>query len=115
MERLIALCVAFLRSKVGGFIGESWKECNGRFRNDVRRFLRVTTQTVRSLAPCFLGSPDIYGCDNTYAPAAIHRRYWRARLATSSRSIMSANRGDTLGLVGFARLMARIWYLMLAM
>ena len=60
-------------------------------------------------------SPLAIGCDNTYALAAIHRRYWRARLATSGRSIMSANRGDTLGLVGFARLMARIWYLMLAM
>ena len=47
--------------EVGGFFGDAWKEWNGRFRDDVRRFLKGDEQTVRSLASRLLGSPDIYG------------------------------------------------------
>jgi glycogen operon protein len=47
--------------EVGGFVGDAWKEWNGRFRDDVRRFLKGDDQTVRSLASRLLGSPDIYG------------------------------------------------------
>jgi isoamylase len=47
--------------EVGGFVGDSWKEWNGRFRDDVRRFLKGDDQTVRSLASRLIGSPDIYG------------------------------------------------------
>jgi glycogen operon protein len=47
--------------QVGGFVGDAWKEWNGRFRDDVRRFLKGDDQTVRSLASRLLGSPDIYG------------------------------------------------------
>jgi glycogen operon protein len=47
--------------QVGGFVGDAWKEWNGRFRDDVRRFLKGDNQTVRSLASRLLGSPDIYG------------------------------------------------------
>src|SRR3984893_12755696 len=36
--------------QVGGFFGDAWKEWNGRFRDDVRRFLRADRQTVRSFA-----------------------------------------------------------------
>jgi isoamylase len=47
--------------QVGSFIGDSWKEWNGRFRDDVRAFFRGDDDTVASIADRFLGSPAIYG------------------------------------------------------
>jgi glycogen operon protein len=47
--------------EVGHFFGDAWKEWNGRFRDDVRRFLKGDEGTVRPLAARILGSPDIYG------------------------------------------------------
>ena len=47
--------------QVGSFIGDSWKEWNGRFRDDLRGFVKADTDTVRSLAQRLLGSPDIFG------------------------------------------------------
>ena len=47
--------------QVGTFIGDSWKEWNGRFRDDVRRFVKSDTGTVGSLAQRMLGSPDVFG------------------------------------------------------
>ena len=46
--------------QVGSFVGDAWQEWNGRFRDDVRRFLRGDTGTVSRLASRLLGSPDIY-------------------------------------------------------
>jgi len=46
--------------QVGTFIGDSWKEWNGRFRDDVRRFLKGDRGTVSRVASRLLGSPDIY-------------------------------------------------------
>jgi isoamylase len=47
--------------QVGSFIGDSWKEWNGRFRDDVRAFFRSDNDTVTRIADRFLGSPAIYG------------------------------------------------------
>ena len=47
--------------QVGSFIGDSWKEWNGRFRDDVRSFLRGDRGTVSRFASRLLGSPDLYG------------------------------------------------------
>jgi isoamylase len=47
--------------QVGSFIGDSWKEWNGRFRDDIRSFFRSEDGTVTRLADRFLGSPEIYG------------------------------------------------------
>jgi len=47
--------------QVGSFIGDSWKEWNGRFRDDVRDFFRGAEHSVRRIADRFLGSPEIYG------------------------------------------------------
>ena len=47
--------------QVGSFIGDSWKEWNGRFRDDVRSFFRGDDGTVGKLADRLLGSPEIYG------------------------------------------------------
>jgi len=47
--------------QVGGFVGDAWKEWNGAFRDDVRRFLKGDEGTIGRLASRILGSPDIYG------------------------------------------------------
>jgi isoamylase len=47
--------------QVGTFIGDSWKEWNGRFRDDVRGFVKADFGTVRRLAQRVLGSPDLFG------------------------------------------------------
>jgi glycogen operon protein len=47
--------------QVGGFIGDAWKEWNGRFRDDIRSFLRGDDGTVGKLADRMLGSPEVYG------------------------------------------------------
>jgi len=47
--------------QVGTFVGDSWQEWNGRFRDDVRRFIKGDDGMVPNLAARFLGSPDIYG------------------------------------------------------
>jgi len=46
---------------VGTFIGDSWKEWNGKFRDDVRAFLKGDDGTVSRLQARLLGSPDLYG------------------------------------------------------
>ncbi len=46
--------------QVGSFIGDSWKEWNGRFRDDVRSFFRGEQGTVTRFADRILGSPEIY-------------------------------------------------------
>jgi glycogen operon protein len=46
--------------QVGSFVGDSWKEWNGRFRDDVRGFLKGDDDLVRAVAYRITGSPDIY-------------------------------------------------------
>src|SRR4030095_15404662 len=49
--------------QVGSFIGDAWLEWNGRFRDDVRRFIKGDNDTVPALARRLTGSPDLYGKD----------------------------------------------------
>jgi isoamylase len=58
--------------QVGSFIGDTWQEWNGRFRDDVRRFLRGDNGSVSSLATRMLGSPDIYGHEEREAEQSIN-------------------------------------------
>lgn len=46
--------------QVGGFAGDHWKEWNGRFRDDVRAFVRGDAGMVPALADRLLGSPQLY-------------------------------------------------------
>jgi glycogen operon protein len=46
--------------QVGRFAGDSWKEWNGRFRDDVRAFLRGDKGMIRPVAYRLMGSPDLY-------------------------------------------------------
>ncbi len=42
-------------------MGDSWKEWNGTFRDNLRDFFRGADNTVTRIADCFLGSPAFYG------------------------------------------------------
>jgi isoamylase len=46
--------------QVGSFVGDSWKEWNGRFRDDVRAFLKGDNGTASAMAFRLMGSPDIF-------------------------------------------------------
>lgn len=50
--------------QVGAFVGDAWKEWNGRFRDDVRSFVKSDNGYVNALAQRLSGSPDVYGQDN---------------------------------------------------
>ncbi len=47
--------------QVGSFVGDQWKEWNGRFRDDVRSFFRGEEGAVKKLPDRFFASPDLYG------------------------------------------------------
>jgi isoamylase len=47
--------------QVGSFVGDAWKEWNGRFRDDVRDFFRGEPGSLRRVADRIVGSPEIYG------------------------------------------------------
>lgn len=46
--------------QVGSFVGDSWKEWNDHFRDDVRDFFRGADDSVGRMADRLLGSPSIY-------------------------------------------------------
>lgn len=58
--------------QVGSFVGDTWQEWNGRFRDDVRRFLKGDNGTVSPIAARLLGSPDIYGHEQREAEQSIN-------------------------------------------
>jgi isoamylase len=58
--------------QVGSFIGDTWQEWNGHFRDDVRKFLRADMATVSRLASRLLGSPDIYGHEEREAEQSVN-------------------------------------------
>jgi glycogen operon protein len=58
--------------QVGRFVGDSWNEWNGKFRDDVRRFLRGDEGTVGALATRLLGSPDLYAHEEREPEQSVH-------------------------------------------
>ncbi|HEV3029446.1 MAG TPA: isoamylase, partial [Planctomycetota bacterium] len=50
--------------QLGHFVGDSWKEWNGIFRDDVRRFLRGDRGMVSKIPARLLGSPDLFAYEN---------------------------------------------------
>jgi glycogen operon protein len=58
--------------QVGSFIGDSWQEWNGRFRDDVRSFFRGEEGVVGRLADRLLGSPAIYGHEEREAEQSVN-------------------------------------------
>ena len=47
--------------QVGSFTGDSWKEWNGRFRDDVRDFFRGQEGSLAGFVDRLIGSPSLYG------------------------------------------------------
>jgi len=47
--------------QVGTFTGDSWKEWNGRFRDDVRSFFRGEEGSINAFVDRLIGSPSLYG------------------------------------------------------
>jgi isoamylase len=47
--------------QVGSFFGDNWQEWNGKFRDDVRRFVKSDNDIVVAFAYRCFGSPDLYG------------------------------------------------------
>lgn len=47
--------------QVGSFVGDAWREWNGRFRDDIRDFFRGEPGSLRRVADRMVGSPEIYG------------------------------------------------------
>jgi len=68
--------------QVGSFVGDSWKEWNGRFRDDVRSFFRGAEGSVSRVADRLVGSPEIYG--------------YREREAEESVNFVTCHDGFTL-------------------
>jgi isoamylase len=58
--------------QVGSFVGDAWKEWNGRFRDDLRSFFRGDEGLVPKLAQRILGSPDIYGAQGREAEQSVN-------------------------------------------
>ncbi|MGO9033165.1 MAG: hypothetical protein ACLP3C_14180 [Mycobacterium sp.] len=47
--------------QLGTFVGDRWREWNGKFRDDIRRFVRGDCGTVGLLPNRLLASPDLFG------------------------------------------------------
>jgi glycogen operon protein len=58
--------------QVGSFIGDSWKEWNGRFRDDIRSFFRGDPGSVGRVADRLVGSPQIYGHEGREAEQSVN-------------------------------------------
>ncbi|HET7801986.1 MAG TPA: glycogen debranching protein GlgX [Humibacillus xanthopallidus] len=46
--------------QLGSFVGERWRQWNGQFRDDIRRFVRGDPGTVQLLPNRVLASPDLF-------------------------------------------------------
>jgi isoamylase len=58
--------------QVGSFLGDSWREWNGQFRDNVRSFFRGDEGSVAPLADRLIGSPQIYGHKEREAEASVN-------------------------------------------
>ena len=50
--------------QVGSFVGDQWKEWNGRFRDDIRSWVKGDPGSITRLPNRMLGSPDIFEHEN---------------------------------------------------
>jgi glycogen operon protein len=58
--------------QVGSFVGDSWKEWNGQFRDDVRAFLKGDNGMVPAIAFRLMGSPDVYQREEREAEQSVN-------------------------------------------
>ncbi len=58
--------------QVGSFVGDAWKEWNGRFRDDARDFFRGESGAIGRFADRLIGSHEVYGHKNREAEQSIN-------------------------------------------
>ena len=58
--------------QVGSFVGDSWREWNGKFRDDMRDFFRGANGTVSNVADRMLGSPNLFGHEQREAEQSVN-------------------------------------------
>ena len=58
--------------QVGSFVGDSWKEWNGRCRDDGRSYFRRDEGSVARVADRLVGSPEIYGYKEREAEESVN-------------------------------------------
>ncbi|MBX9584244.1 MAG: glycogen debranching protein GlgX [Gemmataceae bacterium] len=58
--------------QVGTFVGDAWKEWNGRFRDGARDFFRAAPGSARRFADRLVGSPEVYGHKRREAEQSIN-------------------------------------------
>jgi glycogen operon protein len=58
--------------QVGSFLGDRWVEWNGKFRDDVRSFVKGDRGTVPKMASRFFASPDLYAHEDREAEQSIN-------------------------------------------
>jgi glycogen operon protein len=58
--------------QVGSFVGDAWREWNGRFRDDIRDFFHGEPGSVRRVADRLIGSPEVYGHKGREAEQSIN-------------------------------------------
>jgi glycogen operon protein len=58
--------------QVGRFIGDAWKEWNGRFRDDCRDVFRAAPGSVGRFADRLVGSPAVYGHEGREAEQSVN-------------------------------------------
>jgi glycogen operon protein len=58
--------------QVGSFVGDSWLEWNGRFRDDARSFFRAEDGSASRFADRFIGSPEIYAHEQRGAEQSVN-------------------------------------------
>ena len=85
--------------QVGSFVGDSWKEWNGRFRDDVRDFFRGEPGAVGKMADRMIGSHEVYGHKEREAEQSInfvtcHDGFTLNDLVSYNQKHNDANRED---------------------
>ena len=58
--------------QVGSFVGDAWREWNGRFRDDVRDFVRGVGGATRRVADRLIGSPEIFRHEQREAEQSVN-------------------------------------------
>jgi glycogen operon protein len=58
--------------QVGSFVGDAWKEWNGRFRDDVRDFFRGVPGSVCRVADRLIGSHEVFGHEKREAEQSVN-------------------------------------------
>jgi isoamylase len=85
--------------QVGTFVGDSWKEWNGRFRDDARSFFRGDEGSLERFADRLIGSPAVYGHKEREPEAVVnfvtcHDGFTLNDLVSYDRKHNEANRED---------------------